>query len=210
MVDLIENWSQTFVLLGCMIYGLYLSLKEKNIRYIYITCAMTCCFLGDLTYSLYIWVTGDYPYGFSAADLSYIGSYLFFTAVDLYAKEQWTAEQKTAARQSRRWAWAAVGFTLAVNTAMLIELALYGCEIANSLIYLIPICVFAYEEVTAYFGEERRCRPYHRAVLLFLFFELMMFLFSSFGIDLPYRIFDYGWTILFPFLLPLAVKGEKS
>lgn len=212
LVDLIENWTQTAVLAGCVGYGIFLCLSPRGgRRFVFLTCALISLMLADLIYSLYICLTGDYPYGFSAADLSYIASYLFFTAEDLYLMERWTPEARQSARQRyRKWAWAAVAFTLAVNVAMLWELYIWDFSIANSLIYLLPICIFAYYAVLVFCAQRGRARLYHGAVLLFLFAELMMFLFSSFGIDFPYRLFDWVWTALFPFLLPLAKRGNEE
>lgn len=210
-LDMIDTWLQTLVLAVCAVIGIRTCLTERKRRkYIYITCALSSGMLGDLTYALFIWITGDYPHGFSAADLSYIGAYLFFTAADLYFMEKWTPERRQAAKRYRKWAWAGVACTVAVNAAMLIELYIWDYDIASSLIYLLPICILAYFAVLVFFADDKENRPYHITVLIFLFAELMMFLSSSFGINFVYYFFDIAWTALFPFIIPMARKGDKA
>lgn len=206
-IDLVNEAVQIIVLLVGIFIGFLLYIKKgRDEKYIYIVSAFICIVMGDFVYTLYLWINGEFPDGFSAADLSYIGACVFFIVADFNFIESWGEEKKKNIRTARIYAFAAACFAFATYAVMIIELYIWKYPIWNSIVYLPFILALAYYTVLCFFADIPQNKPYHFVIILLVFSDLMMSLFSSFGIDAVYIVFDCVWTLLFPFILKFFSK----
>jgi len=172
--------------------------------------AFGCYFLGDLFYTLHMLITGVYPAGFSADDLSYVSSYCFLLSIGLGLTGEWTDAQKEDAKKYRR-----VSLTGPVIVVLLHAAYAY---MAGNLLYnaltCVPLAFLSYYTLLLFlsagegYGPRPSLRRYHGTVLLYLFAECMMFLTSSFGSYEAFMVFDVLMSVTV--LLMLRAAGKEA
>ena len=180
------------------------SLRQKTERWLFqiIAGAFGCYFLGTLFWTLHFFIRNDWPRGFSAADLSYIGFYCFFLTAAIGAKTMWLDEEKTRAKRSRFISLAAPAVVIAFHMTYV----LLAGGLINNILFCIPLSFLFYHTFTGLIagGVYRR---YHAVVLAVFSLELLIFLVSSFGLDTLYYIFTYIQMAVWFFVIPAAKRG---
>ena len=166
--------------------------------------AFGCYFLGTVFWTLHFFIRNDWPRGFSAADLSYIGFYCFFitAAMDLKAMRTDGERARARAKRNRLAALAASAVVLAFHTAYV----LLAGGLVNNILYCIPLSFLLYHALSGFIagGAYRR---YHAAVLTTFTLELIILLVSSFGFDTLYYVFTYIQMAVWFFVVFAAKNG---
>ena len=200
MFDIISCIIQLIVLATLVVW--LIRQDNKPWLFQFIAGAFGCYFLGTLFWTLHFFIRNDWPRGFSAADLSYIGFYCFFLTATMGLKTMWLDEEDSRARSGRLIALAAPAVVIAFHAAYV----LLAGGIINNILYCIPLSFLFYHSLLGFIagGVYRR---YHAAVLTVFILELLIFLVSSFGMDTLYYIFTYIQMMVWPFVVFTAKKG---
>lgn len=216
MIETIDLINQ-FIQLVCMAAAAVISARRSMRRggawfYQLLTGAFGCYFLGDLFYTLHFMILRDYAVGFSAADLSYLGSYCFLLSIDLGLTGEWTDAEKQSVKRYRR---AALMAPAAVVILHIVYVYLAGNPVNNAL-FCIPLAYLSYYSLLLFLMSGRggegapSMHRYHGTVLLFLFAENMMFLTSSFGLDAPFIVFAAMMSVTVLLISRAAGKGAAA
>ena len=164
--------------------------------------AFGCYFLGNLFWTLHVLITEDWPRGFSAADLAFIGHYCFFLMAAMGLKSMWTDEECVRAKRDRLAALAASAVVIVLHAVYV----LLAGGLVNNVLYCIPLSFLFYHSVLGYCagGVYRR---YHAVILAVFTLELIIFLVSSFGLDTLYYVFTHMQMAVWFFVVYAAKKG---
>ena len=191
--------------------------RNRGVRLLILLGGAYACFLmGDLFLAFHYMIIGEWPYIFSAADISYIGLYCFLIAVSLEHSGDWTEEQRQAAKQYRQ---AALIAPAVVILSLIMCIVFYPDILFNCILYSLPLSFLGYYSLLSFFvaRKTREEKPsmyfYYIAVLLFLSVELGMFMVSSYMYTeihyLIYHILSFLIYVPMVMLLPLLRKGAR-
>jgi len=216
MIETIDLINQ-FIQLACMAAATALAARRamrnrESWFFQLLAGAFGCYFLGDLYYTLHLLILGDYAVGFSAADLSYLGSYSFLLSIGLGLTGEWSNADKRAAKQYRRAALTAPAVIILLH---ILYVYLSGNPVNNAL-FCVPLAFLAYYTLLLFLtgGKDKKNEPslrgYHWTVLLFLFVENMMFLTSSLGFELLFIVFDIMMSVTVLLMVRAAGKGAAA
>ena len=200
IVDIISCIIQLIVLASLVVWAVRQT-KEAWLFQI-LAGAFGCYFLGTLFWTLHYFTRNDWPRGFSAADLSYIGFYCFFLAAAMGSKTMWTDEEDSRAGRGRFIALSAPAVVILFHAAYV----LLAGGLVNNILYCIPLSFLFYHSLRGYIagGDWRR---YHAIVLAVFTLELLIFLVSSFGLDTLYYIFTYIQMVVWFLVIPAARRA---
>ena len=139
-----------------------------------------CVFMSDFFFVL-LWMIEDYPFVFSAGDISWVGGYLFLIAAALCLMDGWTREWKEAARRYSLPALAAPAVCVAFNVFFIYS---YPEITVNYLLYAIPTVILLYQSLRLYLaGQKAGIQPgmqrYHFIVLGWLALQMVCDLFTT-------------------------------
>lgn len=209
----ITEFGQTGLLIGLAVWSLFVAGKSpKKWLFQLLAGAYGCFVLGNLYLMLHTWIMQDWAFVFSPADVSWLGLYGFFIAIDTGLIGEWTEEEQQRAKKYRRLAWLGPAVVIAFHAAYI---ALYPEIWLNNLIFCVVLSFLGYYAFLMFFssrsagGIQHSLHHYHCAVLLFLLTELVLFLVSSFGnypLILYYAIL-YLLTVWLCLMVPAAKKG---
>ena len=200
IVDIISCVIQLIVL-GFIVVWAVRQTEETRLFQI-IAGAFGCYFLGTLFWTLHFFIRNDWPRGFSAADLAFIGHYCFFLMAAMWLKSMWTDGEHARAKHGRFIALFAPVVVIAFHAVYV----LLAGGLINNILFCIPLSFLFYHSLSGYIagGAYRR---YHAAVLIVFTLELIIFLVSSFGFDTLYYVFTYIQAAAWPFVVHAAKKG---
>jgi hypothetical protein len=208
-VDLIHTWVQFLVFAAAAAIAARRFLRDpKDWLNRLLAGAFLCLSLSDLLWNLYQTILSDYPMGFTASDLSWLGYYWFLLSINLSLTTKWTAEDKRAARKS------ALPALVAPLLAVLFHLSFYllhGDFLIN-LVYCAAFAPLAYTSLRLYLaggglvGIQPHLRRFHARVLLFLACEEVMYLLSALDLYDASILFDMALTVS-ALLIVDAAKG---
>lgn len=155
--------------------------KDAPLFYYLLTGFFACICMSD-TFFLLTWIVEDYPFVFSAGDISWVGGIFFLITAALGLTDGWTTEQRQKARKYRLPALAAPAVCVVFNAVYII---IYPEITVNYLIYGIPTAILAYLALLLFLagkkgGVQPAMRYYHRAVLAWLVVQLFYDLFSTY------------------------------
>ena len=189
------------IVLGALVIWAVRQTKEPWLFQI-LAGAFGCYFLGTLFWTLHFFIRNDWPRGFSAADLSYIGFYCFFITAAIGLKAMRTDAERARAGHYRLAALAASAVVIAFHAAYV----LLAGGLVNNILYCIPLSFLLYHSLSGFIagGAYRR---YHSAVLIVFTLELIIFLVSSFGFDTLYYVFTYIQMAAWFFVVYAAKNG---
>lgn len=171
-----------------------------------------CYFLGDLFYVLHLWLVGNFPFVFSAADLSYLGLYCFWISIDLTLINTWTDAQRQASQRYRLIAWLGPVVTVLFHIAYTY---IYPDIWLSNLIYCIALSPLSYYTLFLLRASGKRSawrewHDYQGAMLAFLVVELLMFLMSSFGYYAPGIVLEVLLCVTVALVFIGAKKGAGA
>lgn len=216
LLSRISEFGQVGVLIVLVIWALRCAATcRKRWLFQLLAGAFICFLLGDLYLMLHAWIMEDWAFVFSPADVSWLGLYGFFIAIDTGLISEWTEQERRQADRYRRLAWLGPAVVVAFHIAYI---ALYPEIWLNNLIFGIVLSFLGYYAVLMFCtsrGEGSIQAPmhrYHGAVLFFVVTELILFLVSSFGyypLILYYAIL-YALTAGLCVMVPAAKKGVTA
>jgi hypothetical protein len=209
IVDLIHTWVQLFVFAAAGLITARRALRDPGDWLNRLLAgAFLCLTLSDLLWNLYQTILGDYPMGFTASDISWIGYYCFLLAVNFTLTAKWRPEETRAARRLIPLSLIAPVLAVLFHAAFYL---LHGDLFINA-IYCAAFAPLAYSTFRLFLASGRETgiqtslRSYHGRVLLFLASEEVMYLLSAFDL--------YDASILLDMLLTasalLIVDGAKG
>ncbi len=170
--------------------------------------AFLCYFLGDIFWTLYFVIKGDFPQYISISDISYVAAYLFLAACAMMMQKEYDIQETT--KKDQFWGYVAAAASMVV---CLICYLLVGGFFWN-LMYALPLAILGY--VTAINlrhskmdDGRRNLFDYHRGILTFVILNNLMFLVSSMGWNNLYICCDFLTTVNFAFTVRFLLKGEN-
>ncbi len=159
--------------------------------------AFTCFVLGNAFWILHISIAGDWPSGFSCADLSYIGFYCFLLSAQTGIIHGWTSGQRQAAEETRSLA------LIAPAVVILFHAVYYFVAggLFSNIVYGAVLSVFSYYTCWAFLAGLRArvmfpLFSFHAVIIVALVLALLVFLVSSFGWDNVYYALSFAGMIV--------------
>jgi hypothetical protein len=212
IIDLIHTWIQFIVFALCAMLAARRSFLNPNDWLNRLLAgAFLCLSLSDLLWDLYQSVLDDYPMGFTASDLSWLGYYCFLIVINVTLTSKWSAENRRSAR--RIFPPSLIAPVLAVLFHASYYL-LHGSFYIN-LIYCIAFTPLAYTTFRQFLasGRETGVQPnlhrYHAMVLLFITAEQVMYLLSALDLYDASILLDMALTVS-ALLIIRAAKGGAA
>ena len=187
--------------------------KETSLFCFLLAGFYACVFMSD-AFFLITWFVEDYPFVFSAGDISWVGGFFFLITATLSLMDKWTPEQHRAARKYRLPALAVPGVCVAFNV---VYIAIYPEILVNYLLYAIPTVILSYLAFWLYLagkkgGVQANMSVYHRAVMLWIAVQLFYDLFSTYSDYYPFAVSAAvsGWalTLAMVGVYIAAMKGD--
>ncbi|MDL2238295.1 hypothetical protein LJC56_10820 [Christensenellaceae bacterium OttesenSCG-928-K19] len=210
------EYGQTAILVLLVAWALRCAAKCERKWLFQLLAGAFCCFLlGNIYLMLHVWVMDDWAFVFSPADVSWLGLYSFFIAVDLGLMSEWTQQEQQRAKKYRRMAWLGPAVVIAFHISYIV---LYPEIWPNNLVFCIVLSFLGYYAFLMFFtsrakvGIQTNMHTYHGVMMFFLFVELILFFVSSFG--------GYPWILYYAILwaltaglcllVPAAKKGATA
>ena len=193
---------------GGPVRGAVLSARGKTrgrlAVYYLLTGFFACIFMSD-AFFLLTWIVEDYPFVFSAGDISWIGGFFFLITAAMSLTDEWTPPQRQTARKYRLPALAAPAVCVAFN---IVYICIYPEIIMNYLLYAIPTVIFSYLALWLYLtarkgGAHSKWQSYHLAVLVWIAVQLLYDLFTTYREYYPFAV----GTVVCGWLLTFATAG---
>jgi len=173
---------------------------DASLFFYLLTGFYACVFMSD-AFFLLTWLVEDYPFVFSAGDISWIGGIFFLITADMSLTDEWTPEQRQAARKYRLSALAAPAVCVAFN---IVYICIYPEILVNYLLYAIPTVFLSYLALWLYLtarkgGADSKLQSYHLAVLVWIAVQLFCDLFSTYTEYDPFAVGAVvcGWLLTF-------------
>ncbi|MFI3313865.1 MAG: hypothetical protein R3Y62_08260 [Eubacteriales bacterium] len=200
-LELADNLLQIFVLATVTGLAMWKGMgKPPKKELFHLAKATLCGFLGDLFWTVYFVIYGEFPYYFSSADLCFIGMYVCLVGLVIL----FYREYPHGAVIPKAVVCGVVGacFVLVVHVVSYWMVGGFWWTLA----YALPLAALAYVAGrNGYLFREMDKKSwiyrFHLAVFGFLVANNMMFLFSSFGWNNLYIAFDVCMTVSFPAML---------
>ena len=208
--ELADNLIQVACLLFAVIKAVPYVLKHRDMMLLQFVLGMlVISLMGDTMWTVSIWIDYYLPQGLAAWDLAFIGIYFFEITICLSLMNQWTAGEKQIAGRYRLKALAAPA-VMALSSV--IHIAHYG-HLIHNLFYAVPAVIASYFACWLMLaggkggGVQPSMRPYHVLMLMWLAIQQVMFITSSYGLDVAYYVFDISMSVTYLFIFPAAKKG---
>jgi len=172
--------------------------------------AFGCYLLGMVFWVLHYFVMGDWPRGFSASDVSFLGYFCFLIAAAVGLLGQLGESARAQLKRQRILALIGPLTVVLFHSAYL----LLAGGLVNNLLYCLIMAVLAYYNLLGLLAAKKGLggswRRYYRVMLVLMGLELLMFLVSSFGWDVLYYVFCTLEATAWFFIIPAAEKGMTS
>ena len=178
--------------------------RNASLFFYLLTGFYACMFMSD-AFFLLTWIVEDYPFVFSAGDISWIGGFFFLITAAMSLTDEWTPPQRQTARKYRLPALAAPAVCVAFN---IVYICIYPEIIMNYLLYAIPTVIFSYLALWLYLtarkgGAHSKWQSYHLAVLVWIAVQLLYDLFTTYREYYPFAV----GTVVCGWLLTFATAG---
>ncbi|MDR1439169.1 MAG: hypothetical protein LBJ10_03910 [Clostridiales bacterium] len=210
-LDIANNLLQIAIVACAAAWSARRAALRREAAFALLAGALGCFLLGDVFYALHLWLAGDIPIVFSAADLSYLGFYAFLIAICLERLHGMGAGQRRGAKRRRIAALAAPAAVVLFHIAYI---AIYPDILFNNLIFCALISTLAYFSLWLFLASgpgaespRHPMRAFYGAVLAYLLVELAMYLVSSLGLYWPGIALDFALTLFYPLLARALKKG---
>jgi len=173
---------------------------DASLFFYLLTGFYACMFMSD-AFFLLTWLVEDYPFVFSAGDISWIGGFFFLITAAMSLTDEWTPEQRQAARKYRLPALAAPALCVVFNV---VYICIYPEILVNYLLYAIPTVILSYLALWLYLtarkgGAHSKLQSYHLAVLVWIAVQLFYDLFTTYREYYPFAVSTVvcGWLLTF-------------
>lgn len=171
--------------------------------------AMLCYFLGDVYWTLYFAIKGDFPYYISVADIAYVANYLFLFVFCTIEKQEYGDYEHTKNEK--------------ISAVLLAVLSLVGCGICYllvggffwNLMYAVPLAMLGYATAinlhrSKIIPKQRFLYRYHISIVIFIVLNNAMFLVSSMGWNNLYITYDFLVTLNFIYAFYSLAREDKA
>ena len=161
--DLLINMAHLLVNGVCAVLSALFVRKTSERNFFRLLTGMFACVaLGDIFWTLHIWIIGWYPADFSVADFSFVSSYCFF--IMLFA-DRFEAEGVSVRGASHA---ARVAASLSAVLVVALHFAYYWIAggLLLNILYCVPMAVFGFQAVLLYVAGGRRLHAFYLMVLL--------------------------------------------
>ncbi|MCL1983431.1 MAG: hypothetical protein FWG53_10165 [Clostridiales bacterium] len=179
--------------------------KFKGARLFFLLLAgfFGCVFMSDVFYML-TWIIEDFPFVFSAGDISWIGGYLFLITAALSLTDEWVPEQREAVRKYR---WPALAGPAVCVIFNVVFISLYPQLVVNYLLYAVPTAILLYLSLWLFLlsrkgGLQPGLRLYHLAVLVWLSLQMVCDLFSTLRLVQIFAALSTVFWYIVMFIMP--------
>ncbi len=197
-LELADNIIQLLALLLVLVAACLHALRTKTAALQYFICAIACAFVGNLFWSAYFLVYGDFPYYFSAAELCYLAFFLSLAGACIALVQQHRLALGIHHLGVRVWV-----LPVLVFGANMLCYALVGGLLWN-LYYAIPLAWLAYQAVRGLLLLQNQngaaygaVRGFYVAVVGYLIATNVMFVLSCVGYNGLYLCCDFCVTLSF-------------
>ena len=217
LLDILDWFNYiTEALLGAVFALLCFRQAQKNhpaVLFYYLLGGFFACVLMSDAFYILIWAIEDYPFVFSAGDISWVGSYFFLITIALNFTQSWTPTQKEAARKYR---WPALAAPAACAAFNAVYIAIYPQIFINYTLYALPTAILLYLSLWLYLaGKKAAIQPalsrYHLTVFIWLALQLICDLFSTLGdIRVYAAIGTVFWIIVMLLMLGIFFSAKKG
>jgi hypothetical protein len=209
IIDLIHTWIQFLVFATSAVIAAQRSFRNpKDWMNRLLSGAFLCLSLSDLLWDLYQSVLHDYPMGFTASDMSWLGFYCFLIVINFTLMSKWLPADRHAARRIFLPSLIAPVLALLFHASYYL---LHGSFYIN-LIYCIAFTPLAYTTFCQFLasggkaGVQAGLHRYHAMVLLFITAEQLMYLLSALDLYDASILLDMVLTVS-ALLIVRAAKG---
>lgn len=205
-LELADNLFQIVTLGGVTALAMFKGQSITSTKALYhLACATMCVVLGDLFWTLYFVIYGEFPYYFSSADLCFIGMYITLIGLGILLFR----EKPHHALDGRARVWGAVAAVVVLAMNAVCYWLVGG--LLWTLAYAVPLAMLAYVAVVNVFAFRKveGCAHiywFHWALVWFVFVNNMMFVVSSMGYNNWYIFFDFCMTCSFPLMFYCLCK----
>lgn len=202
IIDWISYAAEAAVAMACAALSFRRARKiaDGSLYYYLLTGFYACICMSDVFFLL-TWAVADYPFVFSAGDISWSGGFLFLITAALWLRDEWTRSQRQAARGYKLPALIAPAVCVAFN---IVYIRIYPEITFNYLLYGVPTAILSYYALWLFLaglkgGVQPAMRYFHLAVLGWIVVQLFFDLFSSLGQDYGYAVHVVvsGWIMTF-------------